>query len=55
MPGPGTATVVWHAVAAVVAVAAQIYADRRSGARGVLAAVGVLAAAALLLYFQWLS
>jgi hypothetical protein len=55
MPGPGTATLVWHAVAAVVAVPAQVYADRRPGPRGVLAAAVVLVAAAALLTFQWLS
>jgi steroid 5-alpha reductase family enzyme len=55
MPGPGTATLVWHAIAAVVAVAAQVYADRRPDGRGLLAAVGVLLTAAALLFFQWLG
>jgi hypothetical protein len=55
MPGPGTGTLVWHGVAAVIAVVAQVYADRRPGPRGVLAAVVVLVTAAALLFFQWLG
>jgi hypothetical protein len=55
MPGPGTATLVWHGIAAVVAVAAQVYADRRPDGRGLLAAVVVLLTAAALLFFQWLG
>jgi hypothetical protein len=55
MPGPGTATLVWHAVAVVVAVAAQVYADRHRDGRGLLAAVVVLLTAAALLFFQWLG
>ena len=55
MPGPGTATLAWHAVAAVVAVAAQVYADRHRDGRGLLAAAAVLLTAAALLFFQWLG
>jgi steroid 5-alpha reductase family enzyme len=55
MPGPGTGTLVWHVVAVVVAVPAQIYADRRPGVRGVLAAVLVLLTAAALLTFVWFA
>ncbi|MCO1657514.1 hypothetical protein [Pseudonocardia humida] len=52
-PGPGTGTLVWHALAAVVAVGAQVYADRHAGGRGAAAAVVVLATATALLVFQW--
>lgn len=55
MPGPGTGTLVWHAVAVAVAVPAQVYADRRPGAPGVAAAVVVLLTAAALLTFQWFA
>lgn len=53
--GPGTSTLVWHTVAAVVAVAAQVYADRTAGVRGAVAAVGVVAVTAAVLAAQWLS
>lgn len=52
--GPGAPTLVWHTVAAVVAVAAQVYADRRAGARGVVAALAVVAVTAGVLAAQWL-
>lgn len=54
-PGPGSATLAWHAAGAVVAVAGQVYADRRAGARGTCAAIGVIAVSAGVLAFQWLS
>ncbi len=52
--GPGASTLAWHAAGAVVAVAGQVYADRRAGARGTLAAVGVIAVSAGVLAVQWL-
>jgi hypothetical protein len=52
--GPGAGTLVWHTVAAVAAVVAQVYADRRAGARGAVAAVGVVAVTAAVLAAQWL-
>ena len=54
MPGPGTPTLVWHAVAVVVAVPAQVYADRTAGPRGTVAALAVIVTAAALLVLQWL-
>ncbi|MFI6868639.1 hypothetical protein [Nocardia sp. NPDC050406] len=53
-PGPGFAVVAWHVTAAVVVVAAQVYADRRRTAWvdcGV--AVAVFAVTATLLWTQW--
>jgi hypothetical protein len=52
--GPGASTLVWHAAGAVVAVAGQIYADRRAGPRGTLASLGVIAVSAGVLAVQWL-
>lgn len=52
--GPGASALAWHTVAAVAAVAAQVYADRRAGARGTVAAVGVIAVTAAVLAAQWL-
>lgn len=52
--GPGASTLVWHTVAAVTAVVAQVYADRRVGPRGAVAAVGVVAVTAAVLAAQWL-
>ena len=54
-PGPGTGMLVWHLVAVVVAVPAQLYADRRAGPRGTTAALAVLATAALVLTSQWFA
>ena len=53
--GPGVATLAWHAAGAVVAVAGQVYADRHPGARGTLAAVGVIAVSVGVLAVVWLS
>lgn len=52
--GPGISALAWHTVAAVVAVAGQVHADRRPGARGALAAVGVIGVTAAVLAAQWL-
>ena len=53
-PGPGAATLLVHSVAAVAAVAAQVYADRTPGPRGTLAAVGVIVTIAVVLTVEWL-
>ncbi|HET8992945.1 MAG TPA: hypothetical protein VFN32_04050 [Rhodococcus sp. (in: high G+C Gram-positive bacteria)] len=52
-PGPGTESVVAHVVAAVVAVVAQVFADRRRGPISVLAAIVVVFTASILLVTQW--
>lgn len=56
-PGPGIATVIGHAVAALVAVVLQGVADRsraRSrGGRAALAAVAVLLLVSAVLWFGW--
>ncbi|MFD6893372.1 hypothetical protein ACFWB0_02320 [Rhodococcus sp. NPDC060086] len=52
-PGPGTETVAAHVAAAVVAVVAQVFADRRRGPISVLAAVVVVFTASILLFTQW--
>ncbi len=54
-PGPGVARVVGHLVAAVVAVAAQRYADRHPDGRGVAAALAVLVVTAALLAVAWIA
>ncbi|HEY0638931.1 MAG TPA: hypothetical protein VGD67_14875 [Pseudonocardiaceae bacterium] len=54
-PGPGYGAVTGHVVVAVVVVALQRSADRRSGAASVAAAFGVLAVAALTLWIWWWS
>lgn len=52
-PGPGGDVVAGHLSAAVAVVALQCVADRRRGAPGVLAALGVLVVVAPLLWFGW--
>lgn len=52
-PGPGGDVVAGHLSAAVAVVVLQWVADRRRGAPGVLAALGVLVVVALLLWFGW--
>ena len=54
-PGPGVATLAWHAGAAIAAMIAQRQADRRTGAPGVLAAVAVIVITGVLLAGQWLA
>ena len=53
-PGPGAVTLLAHAVTAVVAVVAQVYADRTAGVRGALVAFGVVVAVAAVLTAEWL-
>ncbi|WP_219418256.1 hypothetical protein [Pseudonocardia nigra] len=52
-PGPGTARLVWHVLAAAVAVPAQWYADRRAGVQSAAAAGAVLAISAGVLAALW--
>lgn len=53
--GPGTGTLVGHAVAAVVAVAAAVYADRSRGPAAWLAVGGVVAVTVVVLWVYWLA
>ncbi|RKT52679.1 hypothetical protein [Saccharothrix australiensis] len=53
LPGPGVDVVVGHAVAAVVAVVAQIFADRRTGWAATTCGLVVLAAGATALWSFW--
>ncbi|MFI1463317.1 hypothetical protein [Nocardia carnea] len=52
-PGPGAESVGWHIAIAAIAVAAQVYSDRKRGAATFVVAVFVLGAATLLLWTQW--
>ena len=52
-PGPGAESLSWHIVAAVVAVAAQVFADRRRGIASLSGSVLVMITAGLLLWTQW--
>ena len=53
-PGPGVATLLVHAVVAVVAVLAQVFADRTAGPWGALAAAGVIVTVGAVLTVEWL-
>ena len=53
-PGPGVGTLLVHAATAVVAVVAQVFADRTPGPRGALAATGVIVAVGAVLILEWL-
>jgi hypothetical protein len=55
VPGPGIPTIAGHAVAAVVAVLAQLQADRRRGAPASVAAMVVVLVTAGVLAVQWLA
>ncbi|MGW5573123.1 hypothetical protein ACWEVD_18165 [Nocardia thailandica] len=52
-PGPGAESLAWHLGITLVAVVAQVWADRRRGAATVPAALVVFAGAGLLLWTQW--
>lgn len=52
-PGPGSASVTWHIVVAVGAVAAQAVSDRKRGPVAFAGSVAVVSAAGLLLWTQW--
>ncbi|MBD8507795.1 hypothetical protein HT102_15000 [Hoyosella sp. G463] len=53
--GPGAASVAWHAIGALIAVAAQIAADRAHGLGAVAWSVLVLTTGAVVLLTQWWS
>jgi hypothetical protein len=53
-PGPGAATLLVHAATAVVAVVAQVFADRTPGPRGALVATGVIVVVGAVLTVEWL-
>ncbi|NLE82364.1 MAG: hypothetical protein GX610_22865 [Rhodococcus sp.] len=52
-PGPGQTSIVMHIGASVIALATQLWADRRSGAGAALGACVVMAVAGVLLWTQW--
>ncbi|WP_433658797.1 hypothetical protein ACQPW1_42040 [Nocardia sp. CA-128927] len=54
-PGPGNESVAWHVASAVIAVAAQIYSDKRRGLAAFSGSAVVFVAAGLLLWTQWWS
>ncbi|MGQ4616352.1 hypothetical protein [Nocardia sp. R7R-8] len=54
-PGPGGESVAWHVAAAVVALSAQGYSDRRRGSAAFAGSMIVFLAAGLLLWTQWWS
>ncbi len=54
-PGPGAESVAWHVVVAVIAVAAQIYSDKRRGFAAFSGSAVVFIFAGLLLWTQWWS
>jgi hypothetical protein len=53
--GPGPAMLVWHGVAAVLAVLAQVQADRRTGLPAALAMGAVVVITVVVLAVQWLA
>lgn len=54
-PGPGPGVLIGHAAAAVVAVVAQVQADRRTGWPAAAAMATVATITALVLAAQWLA
>jgi hypothetical protein len=52
-PGPGAGVVAGHVLVAAVAVALQIYSQRRRGALGFIGAVAVLALTGAALWYWW--
>lgn len=54
-PGPGTTSLAAHIAASVIALAAQIWCDRRRGVIALVGSVLVLVTAAVLLTTQWWS
>jgi len=52
-PGPGTSMVAWHIGLSVVAVAAQIFTDKRRGFAAFSGSLVVFVAAGYLLVTQW--
>ncbi|MEU8898529.1 hypothetical protein [Nocardia sp. NPDC048505] len=54
-PGPGWESAAWHVGTSVVAISAQIFADRRRGAAAFFGSVVVFLVCGLLLWTQWWS
>jgi hypothetical protein len=54
LPGPGTEMLVAHGVAAVLAMAAQVWVDRRTDVLGTTVAVGLCALVVVWLSLAWL-
>jgi hypothetical protein len=54
LPGPGSGMLVAHGVAAVAAVVAQMWVDRRAGLTGTVAAAGLAALVVTGLTVAWL-
>ncbi|MFI5501510.1 hypothetical protein ACIA5E_20810 [Nocardia asteroides] len=52
-PGPGAESLTWHVLAAVVVVAAQLFADRNRGVAALSGSVVVLITTGALLWTQW--
>ncbi|MEV6767104.1 hypothetical protein AB0N05_00570 [Nocardia sp. NPDC051030] len=52
-PGPGATDVAWHAAAALLVLAAQIYADKRRGFASFFGCLVVFSVAGYLLWAQW--
>ncbi|MGI5216440.1 hypothetical protein [Nocardia sp. CA-290969] len=52
-PGPGAESVGAHIGVAVIALAAQIYSDRKRGTASLAAAALIFGATAILLWTQW--
>ncbi|AEF41775.1 hypothetical protein [Hoyosella subflava] len=55
LAGPGSASVFWHVTGGVVAVAAQIVADRSRGLLAFLWSVIVITTVGVVLFAQWWS
>ncbi|MCX5043728.1 hypothetical protein OG921_11180 [Aldersonia sp. NBC_00410] len=53
LAGPGGVSIGGHVIAAIVAVAAQIYADRKRGLAAFVACLVVLVTTGLLFWTQW--
>ncbi|MFC9893918.1 hypothetical protein ACFVMC_09505 [Nocardia sp. NPDC127579] len=54
-PGPGGESVVWHLGSSVVAISAQLFADRRRGFAAISGSMVVFIVCGLLLWTQWWS
>lgn len=52
-PGPGAESVIWHIAVAVIAVGAQMVADRRRGLTALSGSAVVFLASGLLIWTQW--
>ncbi|GAB2642683.1 hypothetical protein ACWDYH_00910 [Nocardia goodfellowii] len=54
-PGPGGESVAWHVATSILAISAQIFADRRRGFAAFSGSMVVFVASGLLLWTQWWS